>query len=345
MAKLYGKELTRKEILGFTGNISQVANISEVELQDGKARGMRAYQVKSPSGLTFDILPDKCLDIGSLSYKGININFQTKNGPVASTYAYPVGGEFDRYFAGGMIMTCGLKNTGGDFTDETGHYQPIHGRLAITPCESSGYKTYWDGDEYVLSAYGRVRDSQMEAHNLLLERRIETSLSSAKITIIDVISNQDLNPEDYLLLYHINFGWPFISADTVLKFPEETKPILARTEHAEEDRENMYTFEPISPDAVETVYFHHPVSDEEGKVSCRIENPALGIGVELCYNNKYLPVLTQWNSLKFGELALGVEPGNSYINGMEQAKKDGMVATLEGLEEHKVTLSLEFYEL
>lgn len=345
MAKLYGKELTRKEILGFTGNISQVANISEVELQDGRARGMRAYQVKSPSGLAFDLLPDKCLDIGSLSYKGVNINFQTKNGMSASSYAYPVSGEFDRYFGAGMVMTCGLKNTGGDYTDETGHYQQLHGRLANTPCESCGYKAYWDGDEYVLSAHGRVRDSQMEAHNLLLDRTIETSISSAKITITDVISNQDLLTEDYLILYHMNFGWPFISKDTVLKFPKETKEIIARTEHSEAERENMYSFENVDPNAAETVYFHHPESDEEGNVSCQIENPALGIGVKISYNNKYLPVLTQWNSLKFGEVVLGIEPGNSYISGMEQSKKDGMVGTLEGLEEHKISLSLEFYDL
>ena len=70
MAELFGKEYTKAQLYKNSVNIGQLASIEEVELRDGRARGLKVFRVRSTNGLAFDLLPGKCMDIGALSYRG-----------------------------------------------------------------------------------------------------------------------------------------------------------------------------------------------------------------------------------------------------------------------------------
>ena len=50
-----------------------------------------------------DVLPDNCLDLGRLRYKGINISFLAKNGYIGPS-GYTLE-EFGRSFYAGMMYT------------------------------------------------------------------------------------------------------------------------------------------------------------------------------------------------------------------------------------------------
>ena len=88
---------TKQDWLKYAGNMTQVAGLTEMEYTSGKARGMRVWQVKTAGGLVLDLLPDKCMNIGALSYKGNNISWLAKNGQTSGKYGYPVLNEFDRH--------------------------------------------------------------------------------------------------------------------------------------------------------------------------------------------------------------------------------------------------------
>jgi hypothetical protein len=89
MALLFGKEYSKKNLLRYSGNLNQICGINNVCIKDGKANGMTGYIVKNGCGLEYTVLPDKCLDISSLSYRGVNISYLAKPGIVAPQYAYP----------------------------------------------------------------------------------------------------------------------------------------------------------------------------------------------------------------------------------------------------------------
>ena len=72
--------MDRKELYRYIGNSEQVYGVRRVILDEGNARGIAMYEVRTACGLEFDILPDTGLDIGHLSYKGVNVSYTTKNG-------------------------------------------------------------------------------------------------------------------------------------------------------------------------------------------------------------------------------------------------------------------------
>ncbi len=336
-------KLEEKELLKYVGNMSQISDIREMVFESGKSRGMRVYQVQAGNGLIFDLLPDKCLDIARLCYKGININWQAKNGFCSPAGAHPVKNEFDRYFSGGMMLTCGLKNTGPDYTDAAGYFQPLHGRLGITPCEQSYYRCYFDeSGDYTLEAGGVVRDSVLGGHNLTLTRTIKTSFAKPVISIEDVLENQEPTDTDYVILYHFNFGYPFVSPDLKMVFPDAVTPIKPRTPAAEKNLNRWQKMESPEDNFEENCYFHDLQPEKDGYSRVKLVNEKLGISASLAYGKRSLPVLTEWKSIRSGEYVLGIEPGNSYISGMDNERKNGRVGKIAAFGREVFHLELSF---
>ena len=243
-----------------------------------------------------------------------------------------------------MLWTCGLKNTGGDHIDENGSFQHLHGRLGLTPCEQAWGKAEWEGDDYVITAGGDARDSILAGHDLLFHRTIRTSLNSSEIEITDVIENCEPEGTDYLSLYHFNFGYPFVSPDMKYVLPDEVKEIIPRTPAAEGGMADRLKLEEPIDGYEEQCFFHH-LASVDGWSSFRLENPALGIAVTLSYEAENLPILTQWKSVRSGEYVLGMEPGNSYLRGMQEEKKEGNVGYIGGYETKTMRLKLAFSSL
>lgn len=77
----------------------------------------------------------------------------------------------------------------------------------------------------------------------------------------------------------------------------------------------------------------------------RMENPALGVGVMLAYRAEGLPILTIWKSMRAGEYVMGVEPGNSYLRGIDAEREDGTVGTIPGYGTQNFHLELHFFDL
>lgn len=334
-----------KELRRYVGNVSQISEIREMTIEEGRSRGMRIYQMQPGNGLEFDILPDRAMDIMRMNYKGVNINWQSKTGFTSPVYTSPVLNEFDRYFSGGMLMTGGLRNTGPDYVDADGRFQPLHGRLNMTPCEQSWHRSYFTEDDYVLESGGMVRDALLCSHNLTLSRVVRSSLNKAEVEIEDTLENHEPEETDYVILYHMNFGYPFISPSLQLEIPEGTKPVMPRTEWAEKGMDSWQKMEPPADGYEEQCYFHHLIAEEDGYSRVILKNPDLGFAVTLAYEAKYLPILTEWKSIRSGEYVLGIEPGNSYISGIDNERKNGRVDVIGPFEKRVFKLKLSFSDL
>jgi hypothetical protein len=345
MLKILNEAYERQKLYKYTVNLAQLASIEEAELIEGRSKGLRVYRFHSANGLAFDLLPGKCLDIGSLSYKGINISLLTRNGLCSPENMVPAHGEFERYFSGGMLWTCGLKNVGPCYTDDDLRFQPFHGRLGMYPSEQSWKKCYFEDDEYYLTAGAILRDTIIEGHNLQLTREISTNLSTPEIRIRDTIENLDINETLYLLLYHFNFGFPFLTPGLKITFPESRMPIIPGNTVSKAEIENFQEISPPIDNAIENLFFHTPIPDSNDQVTVTLQNSQLGIGVVIKYNSEYLPYLVQWKCMRAGEYALGVEPSNSFIGGMPAEKDAGRGKTIQPFEKHEIELTLRFFQL
>ena len=71
--------MDREQLLRRVGSLQQLAYIRPVTFEEGRAKGLRAYEVKN-GPLSYRVLADKCLDVEEFCYKGVNLNFLSKPG-------------------------------------------------------------------------------------------------------------------------------------------------------------------------------------------------------------------------------------------------------------------------
>jgi len=79
-------DFSKAALAGRIGRMDQVASIRRYQMEDGKGRGMRAFEVTNASGLDFTVYPDRGLDIGPARFNGLSLTWTTRNGPVAPAF-------------------------------------------------------------------------------------------------------------------------------------------------------------------------------------------------------------------------------------------------------------------
>ena len=85
------------ELLKQLGNIGQIAGIRESRLLRGRGEGIAIAEFYNAAGLRFTVVPDRCMDLFDLSYKGVNLGFQSKNGLTSPQAFCPSDGDFSEH--------------------------------------------------------------------------------------------------------------------------------------------------------------------------------------------------------------------------------------------------------
>ena len=305
------------ELLKKLGNIDQLAGIRETKLLRGRGEDIQLAEFYNAAGLRFSVVPDRCMDLWDLSYKGINLSFQSKNG-LTSPQAYtPADGEFAEQWPGGMLVTCGLDNVGGHASE--GGVFPTHGRISHVPAKNFGTQTYWDGERYVLRATGEVHQTKMYSRHLSIRRTIETALDEKVIKFHDVITNFEAEDEPYQMLYHFNFGYPLLQADSCVRF---SKADLSAMNDISND--SVHMMDPVDGRG-EEMYFYTNLGERACGV---IYNEALELGAYIAFDTKNLPNCLEWKNMKSHDYVLALEPSNTFALNRDDARKAGKIAVL-----------------
>jgi hypothetical protein len=306
MPKLFNHDYTPDELRRLTGTLDQLAGVRLYELSDGKARGLRAAEVWTGSGLRFTIWLDRAMDIGPAEFNGMPLAWLHPALGTSGQYE-PEGYGWVRTFGGGLVTTCGLTHFGQPEQDGAEVFG-LHGRIAHTPAANVRVSTGWQGDDYVLTLEGQVRQAVLFGENLLLTRRITTRLGATSFQIEDQVRNDGFRPSPHMILYHCNFGWPIIGPDSELSVVPPGEPVVPRDVVAERGMATYARFEAPDPDAAGLVYFHNPKPDASGHVTASLRNRQLGLGAYVRYRAAELPALSQWKNLGAGDYVCAIEP-------------------------------------
>lgn len=329
-------ELSKRELLKRVGILSQVAGVREVELRSGRAKGTKALEAYNPAGLRFTVLPDKCMDLAEMSYRGINLGFLSKNGLTSNSFFNALDNEFLYNWSGGLLSTCGLANTGEACTDQ-GLYRTEHGRIGSMPAEGLSVREIWNGDDCVFKLSGSMRESRIYGSNLMLHREIECGIFDRKITIVDTLENLEPSPEEFMILYHINFGYPLVDEGSEVVRSEART--YARTEMTDEDLAAWGRMEAPLDGHPEQVFYHvnpsvYPIAQ------AAILNRRLKLGVAVAYSADTLPILVHWKSRRSHDYTVALEPSNTYIMGRSKEREHGTLPRILGYESIRFKLEL-----
>ncbi len=318
---------SRENVIGRVGRMEQLAAIKRYVVDDGKGRGMRAFEVVNGSGFDFTVYPDRGLDIGPARYNGLPLTWTTRNGPVAPAFYDASGFEWLRTWAGGLLTTCGWLNVGGPCTTPEGA-QGLHGRMDHTPAEEVNARAFWNAaGEYVLEVTGRIVLSRVFGENLATSRTITTRLGWPGVEVVDRTENLGAATMPLMQLYHMNFGWPLIGEETRLVAPPHD--VVPRDAEAAKGVSEWDRFLPPTANFAEQVLYHDLPADNNGFCTMRISNPAFGPDVALSFRKAELPNLVQWRMPGHGDYVMGLEPANCLAEDYNSMAAKGLLRHIE----------------
>jgi uncharacterized protein DUF4432 len=329
---------TRGELEARVGDLAAAGGVRAVELTDGVERGIRALEFSTGSGLRFECLVDRALDIGPAEYAGRSFAWHSPTGfrhPGLHEYRDEDGLSWLRSFSG-LTVTAGLDHT--LFTaevDASNYHYPfrpavwngLHGRVGNIPARLHGYGETWDGDRCVLWAEGEVRQAAVFGEHLRLRRRVEADLFGRTIRLHDVVTNHGYERTPHMYLYHLNLGWPLLDEGARVLAP--VRSTLWASDSAITQGSDRTVMPAPRPHVVEQVYEHDLAPDAQGRSRVALVNDALGLGVSVSWGQDQFPCFFQWLHLRAGGYALGLEPSTHHVTGEQAARDDGSMIWLE----------------
>jgi len=344
MAEFLGRNWSKTDLVSRVGDPRQIAGAIPFVLTDGKAEGVKAVKVDTGGGLEFTLLPGRGMDIAGASFRGRALSFLSATGITSPAYYEEPGLGFLRGFYAGLLTTCGITNMGAPSVDQ-GQAFGIHGRVANAGAEDLAIEHRWEGDEYLISVKGVVREAMAMFENLTLTRHVETRLGARGFSLHDVVENRGFREEPLLMLYHFNFGFPLLGPGARVVGP--IADTVARDDQARRDRgveEALEYPEPL-PDYAEKVFFHALRGDARGRTFVALLNRDLGdgtpLGVVLRFDLGQLPTLTQWKMPCQGFYVLGLEPGTAPPLGRGPLREQGRMPTLAAQASYPMHIEFE----
>ena len=308
----------------YCGNLNQLYGVTESVRQDGKATGAKELHVTTGGGLEYTVNASRGLDISQLRFGGRNIGFLSKPGVCAQS-----GIRFHDSAFVGFLTTCGLGTCGAG--SDT---QPVHGRHGTLPATHLCCKA----EDDCIMVSGTMEESTLFGVNFAFKREITSTPLENTLRIVDVIENNTENAAPYYLLYHFNFGYPFLDEGLQLKLPNHA--VCPRDKEAQAGVSDYAVMHKPIDNYKEQVFFLDNMESVDGRVSLQLLNQRLNIGVELTYENALLPNLVLWKSLKSGDYALGIEPANNRIKG---CLNEASAFSIPPYEKVRLALSARFF--
>lgn len=297
----------------YIGCEDQLLTCFEGVLTDGPSAGVKFIHVENGGELSVQILPDRGLGLYQVRFAGQNMNYLSPAG-VRSPRLYDAREDhFLRSFYVGQMTTGGLQNIGPE-RRVYGELQGLHGNFDNTEASCVSCRRFvTDDGKAGLEISGTVREGRIFGENLKVERSYRFTEGEDTIVLHDTVTNEGFAPRQFVLLYHINFGYPLLEEGTkMILDSEEVKP---RTAEAEKYMSTWNVIEAPSAPYPERCYFHKVRQDADGMCEYRLYNEKRGIGAAVRYSGKLLPHFCEWKMLGKGEYVLGLEPSNASMDG------------------------------
>ena len=332
--------------------------VAKRRLRGGLSDGVDLIQVTCGE-LDFAVLPTRGMGLWRGTFRGLDLGWQAPvRGPVHPSYV--VSGErgglgwlrgFDEW-----MVRCGLDSNGAPGPDTVldNNGNPItvqldlHGRIANTPAHHVSVTA--DPAQEVLQVTGHVAESALFHPQLELQTTISVTPGSSRITLADTVINRQAVPAELELLYHCNFGPPFLAEGSRVAVPYHAMaPRDARAADGlggDPDTAGARAVTCLAPTAgyIEQVYFFRPAAlPDDGATMAALITPDYSRAAVVRFDCRQLPCLSLWKNTAATEqgYVVGIEPGTNYPNTRSVERTAGRVVNLAPEARYQVQVMLE----
>ncbi len=345
MAKLFGREYSRMQLLERVGDISQLCHADRCRLSGGKREGVESVFFNNSSGLNFSVIPGRGMDFGPFIYKGISLSWRSATGEVSPAFFEPHGAGMDRNYHGGLMHISGMSYAGLPCEDE-GECLGLHGRISNIPADNVYTEGFWTGDDYEIRLKGKVREATATGKRLELTRTVSVRLGEPAVCLEDVVENIGPEPAEHMLLYHTNFGFPLLDEGTEFIIP--SKRVIPFDDFSAGKAGSCFNFQ--GPDAGITgeLFYHELYDDGDGNTGYAVINRSINDGKGLClsieFNRNVLNRFVEWKFNRKGYYTAELGPSNCRVAGRAKERAEGTLRFLEPGEKVNYKLKIRVSE-
>lgn len=324
-------------------------SIRKRTLHGGVSDGVDVVDLNN-GALSVSILPTRGMGLWRGNYRGIDVGWNSPvKQPVHPSYVHQMDRNGLGWLTGfnELMCRCGLSSNGvpgmdvviDNFGKKVEAPLTLHGKIANIPAHQVEAIVSTDG-KGLLSVSGLVDEAMMFGPGLRLKTTYETVPDSNRLTIRDEVQNISGRPMEMELLYHTNFGKPFLEAGSQLALP--IREVAPRDPRAAEDIKTWQKYLGPTHDYTEQCYFAHLIGDGDEKTVVLLHNAAGDRGVSLEYNIRDLPCFTVWKctQAEADGYVTGLEPGINLPNLKTFERTQGRVITLSPGASHSVRIDL-----
>jgi hypothetical protein len=248
------------------------------------------------------------------------------------------------------LCRCGLESNGHPGTDrfinhvgeEATMELTLHGKIANLPAQD--VEVVIDREApFRLHVRGRVAERMFHGPKLELVTDISTEAGSRSFRITDVISNQGSQPQEFQILYHINFGPPLLEKGSTFLAPVER--VTPFNDHAAKCVRDYRDYAGPEPGFVEQVYCVRLSGDSHGRSLAVLQNRAKDRAVSMAFSLKALPYFTLWKNTAAEQdgYVTGLEPGTNFPNTRRIERQFGRVPRLAPGASHRTVLDFALH--
>ncbi len=330
-------------------------SVSKRTLRGGRRDGVDLI-VLNNGALELAIVPTRGMSIWKGRYKADHLGWTSPvaDGPVHPRHVNLAAGGGIGWLDGfdELLVRCGLESNGAPF--ETKSVLPdgserhavtgVHGHIGNLPA----HKVVIHVEEkapYTITVEGHVDEAHIFGPSLRLITKIQTTPGSDKVVVRDEILNRKDQPGEFQLLYHWNFGPPYLGEGSVFSAPIQLR--TPRDRRAAEDVATYETYRAPEPGFAEQVHYMELLGEgPEGRTVTMLRDRAGNKAVALRFATKELPCFALWKCT--GGLAdgyvTGLEPATNYPNARPFEKAKGRVVTLAPGASHVAETTLEIHD-
>ncbi len=340
-------------------------SVTKRTLRGGRRDGVDLIRLDN-GALSLAIVPTRGMGLWRGKYRGSDLGWASPvlDGPVNPAFVNLADrgglGWLDGFDE--LLVRCGLDSNGApyevaipgpDGSTARHHLVGLHGRVANIPAHHVSVHV----DEkapHAITVEGRVAESTLFLAQVEMTTRITTVPGSNRLTVRDEVVNRSDSPGAIQLLYHWNFGPPYLGEGAEFSAPIEA--LAPRDPRAAEGLGHWQTYGPPQAGFSEQAYLARLRGEgPDGRTLALLKGPGGDRAVVLRFKRSQLPCFTLWKNtrgLREGYVT-GLEPATNYPNPKPFEEARGRVlplppggsfvaeTTLEVLDQHEAIAAVE----
>ena len=246
------------------------------------------------------------------------------------------------------IVRCGLNSNGAPgmdrVRDNNGNIAEtmlsLHGNIANIPAHYVEVSVV-PGAKPKLIVKGVMEEARCFCPQYRFTVTYTTEVGSDKLSFNDHTENFANSPTEFMLLYHCNFGEPFVWKDS--KFVAPVLEVAPRDARAQEDIDTWDVYRGYVPGYVEQCYFMDLAAGKDGKTMSMLRTAKGDKAVVLRWPKAQLPHFCLWKHTAGEEegYVTGMEPATNFPNQKVFERENGRVVTLQPGETYDCDIELQ----